>query len=109
MGRYRYIPRLGAALVILTALATVPALASAGSDAWSGPLNTLQSFIGGAPCKFISIIAIVVAGIALIFGEDLGVFAKRLLMVVIATAMITGAASIFSTLFNGTSAGALIH
>jgi type IV secretory pathway VirB2 component (pilin) len=109
MGRYRHIPRLAAALVILTAIGTAPAFASAGSDAWSGPLNTLQSFIGGAPCKFISIIAIVVAGIALIFGEDLGVFAKRLLMVVIATAMITGAASIFTTLFNGTSAGAFIH
>jgi type IV secretory pathway VirB2 component (pilin) len=108
MSRFRLYPRLASAFVALSALATSPALA-AGADPWSTPLQALETFITGTPTKIISIIAIVVAGIALIFGEDLGVFAKRLLMVVIATAMITGAGSIFATLFAGTSAaGAFI-
>jgi type IV secretory pathway VirB2 component (pilin) len=44
----------------------------------------------------ISIIAIFVAGIALIFGEDLGAFARRLLMVVIAAALIIAAGKFFT-------------
>jgi type IV secretory pathway VirB2 component (pilin) len=104
MGRFRSYPRLASALAIMSALATRAAVA-AGNDPWSSPLQQLETFITGTPTKIISIIAIVVAGIALIFGEDLGVFAKRLLMVVIATAMITGAGSIFTTLFAGTNAG----
>ncbi len=75
---------------------------------WTGPLDQLTSLLTGTPTKVISIVAIVVAGIALIFGEDLGAFAKRLLMVVIATAMIVGATSIVGSLGFGFSNGALV-
>jgi type IV secretory pathway VirB2 component (pilin) len=109
MGRFRSYPRFASALAFMSALATRAALASNAADPWASPLTQLETFITGTPTKIISIIAIVVAGIALIFGEDLGVFAKRLLMVVIATAMITGAGSIFATLFAGTNAGAFIR
>ena len=74
-------------------------------SSFDSPMQSLEGFLTGTPVRVISIIAIVVAGIALIFGEDLGVFAKRLLMVVIATAMIAGSVNIANTLFGG----ALVH
>jgi len=46
----------------------------------------------------ISIVAIFVSGIALIFGEDMGHFAKRLLMVVIAAALMIGGGAILTKL-----------
>jgi type IV secretory pathway VirB2 component (pilin) len=70
--------------------------------AFDGATKNLINILTGAPAKAISIIAIVVAGVALVFGEDLGAFAKRLLMVVIAVAMIVGAGSIVSTVFGAT-------
>jgi len=72
------------------------------STPWEQSTNNLENLLTGAPAKAISIIAIVVAGVALVFGEDLGAFAKRLLMVVIAVAMIIGAGSIVSTVFGAT-------
>jgi len=72
------------------------------STPWEQSTNNLENLLTGAPAKAISIIAIVVAGVALVFGEDLGAFAKRLLMVVIAVAMIIGAGSIVSTVFSAT-------
>ena len=69
---------------------------------WEGALGQLATALTGNTAKIIAIIAIFIAGIALIFGEDLGQFAKRLLMIVIAVAFLVGAGS-FVTQFVGGS------
>ena len=108
MTRYINLFKSATAFGIVFLLSSAAAHANSGVTVsqFDGPMTQLEGFLTGTPTKVISIVAIVVAGIALIFGEDLGVFAKRLLMVVIATAMIAGAGSMAGTLFNGT--GALI-
>jgi type IV secretion system protein TrbC len=63
---------------------------------WDAPLCQLYTVLTGTPATVISIIAIFVAGIALIFGEDLGAFARRLLMVIIAAALIIAAGKFFT-------------
>ena len=70
---------------------------------WDTTLSTLAAALTGNTAKIIAIIAIFIAGVALIFGEDLGQFAKRLLMIVIACAFLIGAGS-FVTGFIGTGA-----
>ncbi len=68
---------------------------------WEGALSSLATALTGNTAKIISIIAIFIAGIALIFGEDLGQFAKRLLMIVIAVAFLVGAGSFVSNFVGG--------
>jgi type IV secretory pathway VirB2 component (pilin) len=68
---------------------------------WEGALGGLAAALTGNTAKIISVIAIFVAGIALIFGEDLGHFAKRLLMIVIAVAFLIGAGSFVTTITTG--------
>lgn len=88
---------------VLLALIPEPALAGGGTALpWDTQLTTLQGALTGNTAKVICIIAIFVAGLALVFGEDLGAFAKRLLMIVIAAAFLFGGASfITSFAFNG--------
>jgi type IV secretion system protein VirB2 len=79
---------------------------STGTLPWDGPLEALAGFLTGNVAKYISIIAIFVAGLALIFGEELGQFARRMLMIVIAIAFLVGAGSFAST-FIGSASGAV--
>ncbi len=74
---------------------------AAGNLPWDTALSSLAATLTGNTAKIISIIAIFVAGVALIFGEDLGHFAKRLLMIVIAVAFLIGASSFVSTIASG--------
>jgi type IV secretion system protein VirB2 len=70
---------------------------------WEGPLQALATGLTGTTAKVISIIAIFIAGVALIMGEDLGQFARRLLMIVIAVAFLVGAASFIIPFTTGAS------
>jgi len=78
-----------------------------GTLPWDGPLSALAGFLTGSVAKYISIIAIFVAGLALIFGEELGQFARRMLMIVIAIAFLVGAGAFAST-FIGSASGAVL-
>ena len=68
---------------------------------WEAPLSNLASELTGPTAGTIAIIAIFVAGLALVFGEDLGKFARTLLMIVIAVAFLVGAAHFVTPLTTG--------
>jgi type IV secretion system protein VirB2 len=70
---------------------------------WESALGGLASGLTGTTARIISIIAIFIAGIALILGEDLGQFARRLLMIVIAVAFLVGAGSFIAPFTTGAS------
>lgn len=74
---------------------------------WDSTLKNLQGLLTGNLVKYISITAIFIGGTALIFGEDLGMFGKRILYIVIAAAAIMGAASFFGDMVTGVS-GAIV-
>ena len=109
----------GRTLALATALA--PAIVVIGMNAafagaangststlpWEGALSSLAGALTGSTAKFICIIAIFIAGVALIFGEDLGQFAKRLLMVVIAAAFLVGAGSFVANFVTPSDGGLL--
>ncbi len=78
-----------------------------GALPWDGTLQALAGVLSGNVAKYISVIAIFVAGLALIFGEELGQFARRMLMIVIAIAFLVGAGS-FATAFIGQASGAVL-
>ncbi|MGP6156305.1 MAG: TrbC/VirB2 family protein [Vulcanimicrobiaceae bacterium] len=107
------IPVLSSVLVLAISSAAMASTTGGGGSTgggtlpWDGPLGQLSGFLTGSVAKYISIIAIFVAGLALVFGEDLGAFAKRLLMIVIAIAFLVGAGSFAST-FIGTASGAVL-
>jgi type IV secretion system protein VirB2 len=99
------------ALVAFAAL-SVPsrALASTSSSGtampWESPLQTIATSLSGPVAGVISLIAIVICGITLIWGGEIGEFAKKLVYVVMVIAVLVGASSLISTLFS--SSGALV-
>ena len=86
-----------------TTVVTAPGGAGGAAAAlpWESVLANLANALTGNTAKVICIIAIFVAGVALIFGEDLGHFARRLLMITIAAAFLIGAGSFVSTFIGG--------
>jgi len=63
-----------------------PALASnnGGGLPWDTPLQTLQADLSGPVATSISVLALFAAGGALAFGEELGHFVRRALLLVLA-------------------------
>ena len=93
------------------ALLLLPARALASTSSgtampWESPLKTIATSLSGPVAGVISLIAIVVCGITLIWGGEIGDFAKKLVYVVLVIAVLVGASSLITTLF-GTS-GALV-
>jgi type IV secretion system protein VirB2 len=84
-----------------TASAAIPGGGGGGVMPWETVLQNLANALTGKTAQLICVIAIFVAGIALIFGEDLGHFARRLLMIVIASAFLIGAGGFVTTFISG--------
>ena len=69
---------------------------------WEGPLCKVVSSLTGVVAMAISIGAIFAAGAALVFGEEMSGFVKRLLAIVVAVAFLIGGGAIVNTLFSAT-------
>jgi type IV secretion system protein VirB2 len=66
-----------------------PVLASTGGGLpWDTPLQTLQNDLTGPVATTVSVLALFAAGAALVFGEELGLFVRRALLLVIAIAFL---------------------
>jgi type IV secretion system protein TrbC len=79
-----------ALLFPLLAIATVQsALASTGGGLpWDTPLQTLQNDLTGPVATSVSVLALFAAGAALVFGEELSLFVRRALLLVVAIAFL---------------------
>ncbi len=75
-------------LAILLFLATDLAWAQGAALPWNTPLKNLQESLTGPVAKAIGVIALAAAGGMLAFGGELGDFTKRILMVVLALAVL---------------------
>src|SRR5579863_9517451 len=82
--------RAAASLFPLFAIAMAqPVLASTGGGLpWDSPLQTLQNDLTGPVATAISVLALFAAGAALVFGEELSLFVRRALLLVIAIAFL---------------------
>jgi type IV secretory pathway VirB2 component (pilin) len=66
-----------------------PAFASTGGGLpWDTPLQTLQNDLTGPVATTIAVLALFAAGGALVFGEELGQFVRRTLLLVVAIAFL---------------------
>ncbi len=93
---------------LLISLGEVAFAATGGSAMpWEGPLQTIKNSLTGPVAGYIALIAIMVCGALLIFGGDFSGFARNIINVVIACAVILGASSIITNLFP--SSGAVIN
>jgi type IV secretion system protein TrbC len=85
---------------------TAIALAASGGTPlpWESPLTAVRDSLAGPVAMGISVIALVVAGGTLVFGGELGEFARKTLMLVLAIALIAGGTGLVTRLFGITGA-----
>lgn len=79
---------------------------SAAGLPWEAPLDKLKQSLTGPVALVISLIGIVVAGGMLIFGGELGEFARRIIMLVLVLALLVAANNMLSAFYA--SSGAVI-
>jgi type IV secretion system protein VirB2 len=74
---------------------------------WESPMDTIKQSLTGPIALAISIIALAAAGAALVFGGELSEFTRKIIMLVMALALLVSGASIMTKLFA--ASGAIIH
>lgn len=87
----------------------LPALAFAGDSGggggnvpWEGPLQTISDSLTGPVANAIALIGIVVAGGTLVFGGQLGDFARRAIMLALAVSIMVLAGSFLTNVIGAT-------
>lgn len=71
---------------------------------WETPMEKIKTSLTGPIAMAISLLGVVVAGVALIFGGEMGDFTRRVIMLVFVIALILSASSFLTALFGTTSA-----
>jgi type IV secretion system protein TrbC len=95
-----WMPLMLLALVALALLhpAAAHAASAGGSLPWDGPLTTLRNDITGPVAFTISLLAMVAAGAALVFGGEINEFVRRIIMLVLVASFIVGVTNLASAL-----------
>jgi type IV secretion system protein TrbC len=81
-------PMLVLAVMDPASASTSVGLALRGGLPWDGPLQILQEDLTGPVATSISVLGLFAAGAALVFGEELGSFVRRALLLVVAIAFL---------------------
>ncbi len=81
------------------AFLTAPAYAAGSNMPWEQPLNQILESIQGPVAKVISVIVIILTGLALAFGETSGGF-RRLIQIVFGLSIAFAASSFFLSFFS---------
>jgi type IV secretion system protein TrbC len=84
---------------VLFALLTAPTYAAGSNMPWEQPLNQILESIQGPVAKVISVIVIILTGLALAFGETSGGF-RRLIQIVFGLSIAFAASSFFLSFFS---------
>lgn len=92
-----------AATVVLVVAAELALAGSTTELPWETPLQTLQASLTGPVAMVIAILAMAVAGAALVFGGEMGDFTRRMMMVVLGISVLLLGGNLISTLFSGAS------
>lgn len=84
---------------VVFALLAAPAYAAGSNMPWEQPLNQILESIQGPVAKVISVIVIILTGLALAFGETSGGF-RRLIQIVFGLSIAFAASSFFLSFFS---------
>jgi type IV secretory pathway VirB2 component (pilin) len=85
--------------LVVFVLLTAPAHAAGSNMPWEQPLNQILESIQGPVAKVISVIVIILTGLALAFGETSGGF-RRLIQIVFGLSIAFAASSFFLSFFS---------
>lgn len=88
-----------AAFVVFVTLDVAFAAAAGDAMPWEGPLQKIMDSISGPVAKVAGVIAIVIAGLGIAFGES-GSGVRKLFQVVLGLAIAFSAASIVASLYH---------
>jgi len=95
---------MGSLIIVGFLLAADPDFATSTSGMpWETPMEKIKDSLTGPIAMAISLLGVVVAGVALIFGGEMGDFTHRVIMLVFVIAMILSASSFLSALFGTTT------
>lgn len=86
-------------ITLLCALITHPAIGAGTNMPWEQPLNQILDSIQGPVAKVMSVIVIILTGLALAFGETSGGL-RRLIQIVFGLSIAFAASSFFLTFFQ---------
>jgi len=75
-------------VLAVTGIASASTGGVGGGLPWDAPLQTLQEDLTGPVATSISVLGLFTAGAALVFGEELGSFVRRALLLVVAIAFL---------------------
>lgn len=91
-------------LLMLTSAPAFAAAAAGSGMPWEAPLQLIMTSITGPVAGIIALLGITVAGGMLMFGGELGEFARRIVMMVLVLGLLVSAANLLTLLFAGTGA-----
>jgi type IV secretion system protein TrbC len=85
--------------LLVYAVLAAPTFAAGSNMPWEQPLNQILESIQGPVAKVISVIVIILTGLALAFGETSGGF-RRLIQIVFGLSIAFAASSFFLSFFS---------
>lgn len=86
---------------LISALSATSAMAASSTGLpWESPLQTITSSLQGPVAFAIAVGALFASGAALVFGEDMSGFVRKILLSVAAIALLVGGAGLMSKLFG---------
>ncbi len=88
---------------ITTLAASSPAVAAGTAMPWDGPLERIVDNLTGPFALAVGVLGLVVLAVRILFGEQFGQFARSIINVIIAVAMITGGAGLLRALIPNAS------
>src|ERR1700739_4088638 len=93
-----WLPWLVLSGIVLAAIhpETAHASTAGGGLPWDGPLTTLKNDLTGPVAFTISLLAMVACGAALVFGGEINEYVRRIIMLVLVVALITGVVNVAS-------------
>ena len=86
--------------MLITAMATEPALAAGSGMPWEGPLDLILTSLSGPVARVIGVAAIIITGLGIAFGEGGGGM-RKMLWVVFGLTIAFSATSFFLSFFGG--------
>lgn len=92
---------LAALVVLLMPEVVLASGAESSGTAWDGPLTQLRGAFTGPIAFTISLLAIIIGGAMLAMGGEMNEFARRMIMVILAVALIVFANNFLTQFFAG--------
>ncbi len=94
--------------IVVLPLVADPGWAGGTAMPWDGPLDRIVDNLTGPFALAVGVLGLVVLAVRILFGEQFGQFARSIINVIIAIAMITGGAGLLRALIPGATGASYV-